>query len=107
MCLPVSLAPEGDLKNPLPSKQHIFQYTVHIIGYSEGRNKKTKRGRFRELSLLRVTARAGLQHNDWSLRCLCGTAASCLRSSVSEGLALYGVEGRKWPWLLRGWLAAL
>ncbi len=33
--------------------------------------------------------------------------AACLRSSVSEGLALYGVEQRKWLWLLRGWLEAL
>lgn len=36
-----------------------------------------------------------------------GLKASRWRSSVSESLALYGVEERKWPWLLRGWLAAL
>lgn len=26
--------------------------------------------------------------------------------AVSEGLALYGVKQRKWPWLLCGWLEA-
>lgn len=35
-----------------------------------------------------------------------GLNASRWRSSVSESLALYGDEERKWPWLLRGWLAA-
>lgn len=77
---------------------------LHIIGYSEGEKRTVLH---KPLSLFRFTAKAGLQHNDWSLRCLCGIATSCRRSSASEGLALYGLEQRKWPWLLRGWLAAL
>lgn len=48
-----------------------------------------------------------LQQNVCSFRCLCWAAATeRLCRQPSRSLALYGVEQRKWPWLLPGWPAA-
>lgn len=85
--------------------QHIPLITQHYLIF--WRKKKGAGSHGWASSEWKQSQSKGLQHNDWSLRCLCGAAACCLRSSVSEGLALYGVKQRKWPWLLRGWLAAL
>ena len=55
--------------------------------------------------------RASRLRNDWSaLSDVYAGAAAMLPERLCQrgpGLALYGVEQRKWPWLLRGWLAAL
>lgn len=97
--------PGGDLKQGVgggtsdPAEQHIFPPQAQHLTFIIGQITVVSR-RLRQLKGSR------LGHNERTLGCLCRAAARCRRSSVNESLALYGVEQRKWPWLLRGWPAA-